>query len=73
MPENNSDKEKGMREAILGLSRKEKYTIYSLYATLAIVTIGSFILAFWLGAIYLVLGGLGIVCYVLGLQSWGRR
>lgn len=52
----------------LGLSREEKLTALVIYSILAVASLISFILAFLMGQIFIALGGLGIVAFVLGLR-----
>jgi len=52
----------------LGLTWKEKIHIGSIYACLAIFTVIMMIIATEIGVKYIVLAGLGIVSYVLGLR-----
>jgi high-affinity nickel-transport protein len=52
----------------LGLLPKEKLTIISLYFAIAIVTVLCFAASTLMGQSYLVLAGLGLMAYVLGLR-----
>jgi high-affinity nickel-transport protein len=55
-------------QSIISLNRTEKLIIFAIYATLAVLSIIAFILTSFMGQIYLVLGGLGVVSFVLGLR-----
>ena len=52
----------------LGLTTKEKIKTGTIYGVLATVTIVLLILAVFIGYKYALLAGLGLVCYVYGLQ-----
>ncbi len=56
------------KESKLGLSREEKLKALLIYTILAVASSISFILAFFMGQIFIALGGLGIVAFVLGLR-----
>ena len=55
-------------QAIISLNKKEKALIIGIYVTLAVLTGIAFWVTGYLGQQYLALGGLGIVCFVLGLR-----
>jgi len=55
-------------QSIISLNRKEKLTIFAIYASLAVLTVIAFAVTTYLGNMYITLGGLGIVCFVLGLR-----
>jgi high-affinity nickel-transport protein len=59
---------KGIREVFRQLTPYEKGLIVTIYAIIIGVTVISFIAAFYVGIAYAALGGLGLVCYVLGLR-----
>src|SRR5208282_1021476 len=59
---------KGIREVFRQLTHYEKGLIVTIYAIIIGVTVISFIAAFYVGIAYAALGGLGLVCYVLGLR-----
>jgi high-affinity nickel-transport protein len=52
----------------LGLSLKEKMKIGSIYGVIAAITVALLILAIFIGYKYVLLAGLGLVCYIYGLQ-----
>ena len=68
MSESKEPCEQGTEGTILGLSRGEKIKILMIYGFLFSVTLVSFILATVMGNMYLALGSLGIICFVLGLR-----
>lgn len=55
-------------QSIISLNRKEQLTIFAIYGTLAVLTVIAFMVTTYLGNMYVALGGLGIVCFVLGLR-----
>jgi nickel/cobalt transporter (NiCoT) family protein len=59
---------KGIMGVFRQLTPYEKGLIITIYAIIISVTIVSFIAAFYVGIAYAALGGLGLVCYVLGLR-----
>ncbi|ABS55493.1 high-affinity nickel-transporter [Methanoregula boonei 6A8] len=63
-----TDQNQGYMKAIISLSGKEKLTIISIYVILAVASIIAFLLTAWIGQMYLVLGGLGVMAFVLGLR-----
>lgn len=52
----------------LRLTRLEGVQISILYCALGVATVAGFLIAFRLGEQYVVLAGLGVVCYILGLR-----
>jgi high-affinity nickel-transport protein len=52
----------------LGLTAKEKAKIGTVYGVIAAITVSLFILAIFVGYKYALLAGLGLVCYIYGLQ-----
>jgi len=52
----------------LGLTIKEKVKVGSVYGVLALITVVLLILAVFIGYKYALLAGLGLVCYIYGLQ-----
>jgi len=50
------------------LASSEKFQIALIYAALAAVTVSGFLLSFAIGRVTVVLAGLGIIAYVLGLR-----
>ncbi|HYB76226.1 MAG TPA: HoxN/HupN/NixA family nickel/cobalt transporter [Nitrososphaerales archaeon] len=54
--------------SVFGLSRKEKVKIALIYGALAMITVCGFFLSFVVGQVTVVLAGLGIIAYVLGLR-----
>ena len=50
------------------LSQNEKIKITTIFATIIAVTVFGFIASFIIGEIAVVLAGLGLICYVLGLR-----
>ncbi len=54
--------------AIISLSRKEKISVVSIYVTLAAASIIAFVLTSWMGQLFIILGGLGVISFVLGLR-----
>ena len=52
----------------LGLTTKEKVKIGTIYGVLVAITVVLLILAVFIGFKYALLAGLGLVCYVYGLQ-----
>ena len=61
-------KAQGIKNSFVSLSRREKITVLALYGGLAVASTFSFLLSYYMAQIYLALGGLGIVCFVLGLR-----
>jgi high-affinity nickel-transport protein len=57
-----------LKGSIISLSRREKLIVIAIYSVLGIASLVSFILAAVMGQIYLALGGLGIMSFVLGLR-----
>ena len=51
-----------------GLSSNEKIKVAIIFATILTVTVFGFIASFVIGEIAVVLAGLGLICYVLGLR-----
>jgi len=54
--------------SVFGLSRNEKVRIALIYVALAIATVCGFFLSFVVGKVTVVLAGLGVIAYVLGLR-----
>lgn len=52
----------------VGLSRTEKVKIATLYSSLGLVTVSAFVLSVWVGTATVLLAGLGVVSYILGLH-----
>ena len=55
-------------DSAIGLSRREKARVAALYAAIASVTVFGFAASFAIGRAAIVLAGLGLVSYVLGLR-----
>ena len=56
------------KSSAFGLSRNEKVKVSTIFATILTVTVFGFIASFVIGEIAVVLAGLGLICYVLGLR-----
>jgi high-affinity nickel permease len=54
--------------SIISLSQSEKLTVVTIYSILAIASVISLVLTYFMGHIYAALGGLGIMSFVLGLR-----
>jgi len=54
--------------SIISLSGQEKATVLIIYFILAVASVISFALSYYMGQIYVALGGLGILAFVLGLR-----
>jgi high-affinity nickel-transport protein len=52
----------------VGLSPNEKVKIATVYSSLGLVTASAFVASIWVGTVTVLLAGLGIVSYVLGLH-----
>ena len=54
--------------SVMGLSSGEKVRVALIYGVIIAVTIGGFLMSFALGRVAIVLAGLGLVSYLLGLR-----